>query len=867
MTNLLKKYSVPSGTKIYTHQDLKGGLFNIPQDKYDDLYTYLLKIKKSSLCEKITDVFKLYFDIDKYTLDVDIRLTVKTLAEQLSRVLVENQEEMKESEPELDFTYHILKNQSKENYHVYFPNILVNKKFCRQLVKYLNNDGEKVLDDNAYNSCFRMFHVLKYERKNNKYAPKSDYDFLDPVCLNDLEKFQLLCIQTDESVSNVKFEKSVNEEINEFDKQHMKKKQRLQQLNAADVVDLEELEGNNVNFVDYRRDGWIRNNVIRIKNYEYVKYLLFDVMNKERSDDYGEWSKIIMILSSLKIPKKIMIKWSKLSSKFDVTTIPIINDLMKKSLQNNYNFYDQYKALVNIAKQDNFAKFNEYIIGLSKYEYKVLNFNQIKYHLNNDERGMCEMFYKLFHQRIVCYGPEDNLEIYFWNGDIWQKDENQMCQYLFQHYVSQNLDYFNKQVLYEIKQLDPSDPKVEEYYGLLKSSSAMRKSCNRSKFSKQCFKNTLGANLLNNPDFKDMINGDPDSIAVRNGNIDLKTGKLVNRKFDDYNTFFLDIEYEEDMKTPNMDKFMDDIMLNQKDIIEFLSTFLGYTITGHNKEQKFSVWYGDKGSNGKSVLAKLLDKTFGEYFTILDSEIFSVKKGTAGTATTHLNYIQDKRFGIMDESNKNEEMNEGLIKRITGGTKLRIRKLHKESELIEVALVPIILSNFKPKVSTDPALFRRLILIEFEAQFLDDETDIKYDPNNPRHKWKDADIDNKISENEVLSYFVRYSAKWYQSGQKLKVPDKIKKYNKKFQYNCNVVNKFLDNECMLVVDNDDALQSKYFTQTIVLYNKFVDYCRLNNEVNKIPKNEFEGILLEKNILQMRNDYEEFGFKIKLKNEF
>ena len=37
----------------------------------------------------------------------------------------------------------------------------------------------------------------------------------------------------------------------------------------------------------------------------------------------------------------------------------------------------------------------------------------------------------------------------------------------------------------------------------------MRKSCNRSKFSKQCFKNTLGANLLNNPDFKDMINGDP----------------------------------------------------------------------------------------------------------------------------------------------------------------------------------------------------------------------------------------------------------------------------------------------------------------------------------------------------------------------
>lgn len=864
MSNILKKYTVSSGTKNYTHQDLKGGLFNIPSNESVDLYTYLLKIKKSSLCEKITDVFKLYFDIDKYTLNVDIRDTVKVLSEQLSRILVPNQEEMKEEEPELDFTYHILKNQSKENYHVYFPNILVDKKFCRKLVKYINSKtDDKILDDNAYNSCFRMYHVLKFDRKKNKYLPNSNYDFLDEVNLNDIEKFQLLCIQTDKTKSNVDFEKTIKEKIKEEEKNRQQKKKKLQELNANDIIDLDELDENKTNYVDYKRDGWIKKNVIQIKDYEYIKFLLFEVIGIEKCDDYGEWSKIIMILASLEIPKRIMIKWSKTSSKFDETTISNIKSLIKKSREKNFSFYDQYKALLNLAKQDNFTKFNEYIIGLSKYEYKVLNFNQIKFHLNNDERGMCEMFYKLFHQRIITQGPEDNLEVYFWNGDIWQKDENQMCQYLFQHFVSQNLDYFNKQLLYEIKKLDPSDPKVEQYYDLLKNSTMMRKQCNRSKYSKQCFRNTLGANLLNNPDFQDMINGNPDSIAVRNGNIDLRTGKLVNRRFDDYNTFFLDIEFDEFMKTPNMDKFMSDIMLEQEEIINFLSTFIGYSITGHNKEQKFSVWYGDKGSNGKSVLAKLLDKTFGEYFTILDSEIFSVKKGTAGTATTHLNYIQDKRFGIMDESNKNEEMNEGLVKRITGGTKLRIRKLHKESELIEVVLVPIILTNFKPKFSNDPALFRRMILIEFEAQFLDDETDIKYDKNNPRHKWKDSDIDNKISDNEVLSYFVRFATKWYQSGQKLKIPDKIKKYNKKFQHNCNVINKFLDNECELTTDENQ----KYFTSSLVLYNKFIDYCRLNNENNKIPKNEFEGILLEKNINNVKNDYDELGFNIKLINEY
>jgi putative DNA primase/helicase len=420
-----------------------------------------------------------------------------------------------------------------------------------------------------------------------------------------------------------------------------------------------------------------------------------------------------------------------------------------------------------------------------------------------------------------------------------------------------------KQMKYKMKEIDPSDPKQEEYCELIKQATIMRRQCNRSKYSKQCFKNTLGANLLNNTDFKDMINGDLDIIAVRNGNIDLRTGKLQNRNYDDYNTFFLDIDFEENQKTPNMDKFMNDIMLEQKEIVEFLSTFIGYSITGHNKEQKFAVWYGDKGSNGKSVLAQLLDKTFGDYFTILDSEIFSVKKGTAGTATTHLNYIQDKRFGIMDESNKNEEINEGLVKRITGGTKLRIRKLHKESELIEVMLVPIMLTNFKPKFSSDPALFRRMILIEFEAQFLDDETDIKYDKNNPKHKWKDSEIIEKITNDEVLSYFVRYAMKWYKSGKKLKMPEKIKKYNKKFQHNCNIINKFLDNECVLKTEESQ----KYFTQNIILYNKFTEYCRLNNENSIISKDEFEGILLEKNILEYRNDYEEIGFEIKLNNDY
>ena len=848
MRKFFKEHNVAKGTKDYTHQDLKGGLYKFPKDKLEQLYNYLCD-SKSSLCEKLTPIIKFYVDIDEYTEDIEIR----TFTESLKNTILE----LIDTEVQ-DLDYHILKNQGKLKYHIYFPKLLCDKKTALKLVKIINDKlGKKYLDQNAYNSCFRMYKVLKFNKKKKVYEPNSNYDFLEETELSDLEKFKLVSIQTEETEGNFTFKEGLLEEIEKHEKKEKEKKRKIRE---SDIVDLDDYQEN---YEDYERDRYIYENVLKIKNFEYIRYLLFECLSRERVTEYSEWTKLIMILSNLKVPLEIIDSWSKLSEKYDDNSITFIKELMLKSKQENYSFYSQYKALLNLAKQDNYKKFNEYIIGLSKHEKNVLGFNKIKSHLYNDERGMCEMFAELFKKRIITYGPEDDLNILFWNGDIWKKDQNQKTQYYFQHYISQNLDFYLNVLREDLKKYP--DPETEEHELIkneIKTANQMRKNVNRSKFVKACFKNTIGSNLLNNEKFKQTINSNPDQIAVKNGNIDLKTGKLVPRKYDDYNTFTLEMNYIEGLDTTKMENFMNDIMLGDKELVEFLSTFIGYCITGHNKEQKFSVWYGDKGSNGKSVLAELLDRTFGDYFTILDSEIFSNRKANAGTATTHLNYIQDKRFGIMDESNKNEEFNEGLIKRMTGGTKLRIRKLHKESELIEVLIKPIILTNFKPKFSADDALFRRMILIEFNALFLDNQTKIKYDKNNPRHKWKDADIKNKITDEEVLAYFVKYAMKWYASGQKLKIPKKVKNSTEKFQNSCNTVTSFLQKECITEIPQNN---NKVFPSLTTLYNYFSDYCR-DNELTRLPKNEFIEHLNAQGYQIKKSQLNEECFEILLKNE-
>lgn len=847
MRKFFKDHVVAKGTKDYTHQDLKGGLYKFPKDKLDELYTYLCE-SKSSLCEKLTPIIKFYIDIDEYTENIEI----KTFTESLKNTILELI-----NGPE-DFTYHILKNQGKLKYHIYFPDLLCDKKLALKLVKIINKKlDKKYLDENAYNSCFRMYKVLKFNRKKKCYEPNSNYDFLEPVELSELEKFKLVSIQTEETESNFEIKSELLEQIEQYEK---KDKENKRKLRESDLVDLDEYIEN---YEDYERDNYIYENVLKVKNFEYIRYLLFECLSRERVNEYSEWTKLVMILTNLKVPLDIIVSWSRISDKYDDQSIDLIKELMKKSKEQGYTFYSQYKALLNLAKQDSIKKFNEYVIGLSKFEKNVLGTNKIKGHLFNDERGMCEMFAELFKKRIISYGPEDDLNFLYWNGDIWKVDQNQKIQYYFQLYISQNLDFYIDVLNKDLKKHpDPETQEHQEIQMELKNARQMRKNVNRSKFVKACFKNTIGSNLLNNDKFKETINSNPDVIAVKNGNIDLRTGKLIPRKYNDYNTFTLEMEYDENLSTKNMEKFMSDIMLGDKEITEFLSTFIGYCITGHNKEQKFSVWYGDKGSNGKSVLAKLLDRTFGDYFTILDSEIFSNRKANAGTATTHLNYIQDKRFGIMDESNKNEEFNEGLIKRITGGTKLRIRKLHKESELIDVAIKPIILTNFKPKFTNDDALFRRMILITFNALFLDDQTKIKYDKNNPRHKWRDPDIEEKITDEEVLAYFVKFAKKWYDNGQKLKIPEKVKKYNESFQKSCNTINSFLEHECIVEIPQNNA---KVFPSITTLYNAFCDYCR-DNELNKLPKNEFIDHLKTYGYEVKQTEFNEECFEILLKND-
>ena len=109
-------------------------------------------------------------------------------------------------------------------------------------------------------------------------------------------------------------------------------------------------------------------------------------------------------------------------------------------------------------------------------------------------------------------------------------------------------------------------------------------------------------------------------------------------------------------------------------------------MTGFISEQKFVIFWGEKGSNGKTVLIELMrnlleDKNY--YATLSGDALLKSSKVSSGAATPHLVPLWGSRIAVLDESDKQVKLNEGMVKRITGNTALTIRKLFEEEFTFE----------------------------------------------------------------------------------------------------------------------------------------------------------------------------------------
>ena len=212
-------------------------------------------------------------------------------------------------------------------------------------------------------------------------------------------------------------------------------------------------------------------------------------------------------------------------------------------------------------------------------------------------------------------------------------------------------------------------------------------------------------------------------LNCRNGVVDLQTGKLYPADPALLLTQQCAADFDGKADSAVVEKFLREIMPDDETRAGLLR-WLGYCLTGETAEEKFLIWTGG-GGNGKGVLGGTVLVLAGDYAVGLPPRALlrNSRSFDANSATTALNGLIGTRFAISEELPSDGELDIALVKNLTGGDRIPLRKNYGEYQtLINCAKINIS-GNYTPKLENpdDLGLLRRMLNMPFSVRFGTDE--------------------------------------------------------------------------------------------------------------------------------------------------
>lgn len=239
-------------------------------------------------------------------------------------------------------------------------------------------------------------------------------------------------------------------------------------------------------------------------------------------------------------------------------------------------------------------------------------------------------------------------------------------------------------------------------------------------------------------------------LNCQNGILDLRTGALRAHDPAARLTKLAGAEYDPGAKCPTWEAFLQKIFSGKRDLINFMQRAAGYSLTGDVGEQCLFFLYG-VGANGKSTFTGALQDVLGDYSMKTRAETLMVKRNES--IPEEVAQLSGVRFMLAAELSEGQQLNESLIKDLTGGDKLRARLLYQKSFEYYPVAKPWLYGNHKPIIrGTDEGIWRRPKLIPFTVVIPPDERD------------KTLPAKLRVELAGILSWAVRGCLEWQRSG-------------------------------------------------------------------------------------------------------
>lgn len=388
---------------------------------------------------------------------------------------------------------------------------------------------------------------------------------------------------------------------------------------------------------------------------------------------------------------------------------------------------------------------------------------------------------------IIKYGDSirynfDNKVWYLWDGKVWKWDEKNKIKQYAEIVANEMLSLAKKNF---------DDTGIKNALRMLNSAG----------------KNSM-INEAQHQTGISIVNAECDTekfyLNTHSGIYDLRNGVLMPHDKELYMTKISSTEI--DQRKPELWlKFLDEIFAGDKDLIKYIQKSVGYTLSGSIKEQMIFILHGG-GNNGKSVFVDTIQTMLGDYATSVPIEVLMEKKGRGNVETT-LARIKGARMIHASENDEDDQINEGLIKQITGGEQVIGRFLYGNEFEYYPEYKLWLSTNNKPKVKgTDFGIWRRLVIIPFGVTIPPERVD--------------KDLFEKL-KNElpaILNWAIQGFDMYQKEG--LTLPKSLIDEKDKYKRENDYISNFITDR----IDKKDG----YRVQASVVYKEYESWCKMTN---------------------------------------
>ena len=255
--------------------------------------------------------------------------------------------------------------------------------------------------------------------------------------------------------------------------------------------------------------------------------------------------------------------------------------------------------------------------------------------------------------------------------------------------------------------------------------------------------------LFYDGDFLEKMDTNPYLLCFNNGVIDFKTNCFRKGQPEDIISLCTGIDYVQ-LDPIKHKKIIDDIndfmnkLFPDKELCKYMWNHLASTLIGTSANQTFNMYVG-VGSNGKSVLMNLMEKVLGNYKGDVPTTLVTEKRGKVGGCTPEIVQLKGIRYAVMQEPNKNDVINEGMMKQLTSGKdpiQGRAPYMTKTLSFIPQFKLAVACNALMGVKANDHGTWRRIRVVPFKSLFTEDPRDD--DPEKPHQYLLDKNIEEKF---------------------------------------------------------------------------------------------------------------------------